>query len=271
MSSRSGLITFTHSNLLGINESIITSINWCNYNNYNYCSQIQNQYAYNNCGSCYISSSLATLASRLTIHYQHQHNTTLYTPIELSVQEILECNSELNLGNGCNGGDADDVYEYVYRYGIVSKSCNEYTGIDTTQCKLHTNHSVHHNHQYSRCQTCMPDDFITSPHKLTKYNQRHGIPQCKSVSHYDVYDIAAYYHVSGEEQMMIEIALNGPISCGIAADEQFTSFTHHNNIINYTNVNDMNHQVNVVGYGIEDSAKYWIIQNSFGMLCYVML
>lgn len=39
---------------------------------------------------------------------------------------ILNCGQHHGLGNGCNGGDTYDIYEFLYRYGLPDESCQNY-------------------------------------------------------------------------------------------------------------------------------------------------
>jgi len=65
--------------------------------------------------------------------------------------------------------------------------------------------------------------------------------------------------------MMSEILARGPITCGIAVDDEFcfkyTKGVWHDK----NNSSDIDHDVEVLGWGEDvDGTKYWLIRNSWG-------
>lgn len=69
--------------------------------------------------------------------------------------------------------------------------------------------------------------------------------------------------VSGEENMMAEIYNRGPIACGVAVPEALENYTGG---IFQDKTGDLNivHDISVVGYGVENGVKYWVVRNSWG-------
>ena len=86
---------------------------------------------------------------------------------------------------------------------------------------------------------------------------------CVIPDEYLVYGVAEYGEVSGEQNMMQEIAQRGPIACGIAVPDALEEYTGG---IFCDDTGDMNivHDISVVGYGVEDGQKYWLVRNSWG-------
>jgi cathepsin X len=82
---------------------------------------------------------------------------------------------------------------------------------------------------------------------------------------YHIYTADDYGTVVGEANMMQEIYQHGPISCGIVAT---SDLVHNYKGGIYTGVDDpdqeINHEVSIVGWGVERGQKYWIIRNSWG-------
>lgn len=63
--------------------------------------------------------------------------------------------------------------------------------------------------------------------------------------------------------MMQEIYQRGPIACGIAVPdslEEYTSGIYEDT----TGDQEIVHDVSVVGYGVENGQKYWVVRNSWG-------
>ena len=63
--------------------------------------------------------------------------------------------------------------------------------------------------------------------------------------------------------MMQEIYQRGPIACGIAVPAALENYT--SGIFEDT-TGDQNivHDVSIVGYGVENGTKYWVVRNSWG-------
>lgn len=63
---------------------------------------------------------------------------------------------------------------------------------------------------------------------------------------------------------MIKELQNGPITCGIACNEAF-SWNYSAGIMNdTTGFMELDHDVEIVGWGEENGVKYWHIRNSWG-------
>lgn len=97
----------------------------------------------------------------------------------------------------------------------------------------------------SFCRNCSPGEACFIPDSYYKY------------------DVESYGSVSGEEAMMNEIYNNGPISCGIAANDDFAAYDGG---IYYdsTGFVDIDHEVSIVGWGEQNGVKYWRVRNSWG-------
>lgn len=88
-------------------------------------------------------------------------------------------------------------------------------------------------------------------------------PVCFPVKSVVRYRAKEYGHVTGEHAMMKEL-LKGPITCGIACSDGFT-FDYSAGIYeDKTNFTEIDHDVEIVGWGEEDGVKYWHVRNSWG-------
>jgi cathepsin X len=95
------------------------------------------------------------------------------------------------------------------------------------------------------CKNCQPHD------------------DCFVPDEYYVYRVEEYGQISGEEAMMQEIYQRGPIACGIAVPDSLESYTGG---IYKDETGDMNivHDISIVGFGVENGTKYWVVRNSWG-------
>lgn len=63
--------------------------------------------------------------------------------------------------------------------------------------------------------------------------------------------------------MMQEIYQRGPIACGIAVPSALMNYTG-GIFEDTTGEMDIDHDISIVGWGVEDGKKYWLIRNSWG-------
>lgn len=140
-----------------------------------------------------------------------------------SLAVLLDCAEEKGFGNGCDGGEWSDVFEYMLQEGLPDETCSNYRAESAKKCtKQHL------------CQNCM-------------MKGRDSLPHCWAVEKYVKYYVTAYSVVSGEAAMMTEILARGPITCGVAVPDDFcfgyTGGVWHDK----TNSSDIDHDVVITG------------------------
>merc|ERR1712176_396702 len=86
---------------------------------------------------------------------------------------------------------------------------------------------------------------------------------CVVPDSYLIYGVDEYGEVSGEQNMMQEIAQRGPIACGIAVPDALENYTG-GIFCDETGDTNIVHDISVVGYGVENGSKYWLVRNSWG-------
>ena len=91
--------------------------------------------------------------------------------------------------------------------------------------------------------------------------------KCWAVPSPILYYVHSYGQVHGEQAMMTEIIERGPITCGFASVDDFDYNYRGGIYIDTTNATEMNHDVEVVGWGELDGIKYWRARNSWGTYC----
>ncbi len=201
---------------------------WSNVNGVNYLTLVRNQHIPQYCGACWAFAATSSLADRIKIARKAQ-----WPDLELAPQILLSCSQ---VSNGCHGGNSGRAYEYIYNYSIAHETCSNYqakgwdTGLGCTD--------------QIKCNDC--DD---------KGNC--GVPPS-----YPIYTVSEFGNIKGEQDMINEIYQRGPISCSIDAGglHNYTGGIINDTTGQYT----LNHAVSIVGYGVENGVKYWMIRNSWG-------
>jgi hypothetical protein len=215
---------------------------WCEKG---FCVPSWNQHIPQYCGSCYAHGAMSSAQDRIKIMNKKRQFTG--ADVMLARQSFLNCAPGHGLSDGCDGGEAKDVYEFMERYGLPDESCLPYNATDHT--KFTATNGTCPPHGY--CMNCMytPE----SPTKAT----------CFPVTKVVRYRAKRYGFLSGEAAMIKELA-NGPITCGIACSDGFTYGYKAGIYEDTTGFMDIDHDVEIVGWGEEDGVKYWHVRNSWG-------
>ena len=225
-------------------ETLPQAFAWNNVAGVNYLTKNLNQHIPVYCGSCWAHGSISSLADRIKIRRK-----AAWPDINLSIQFLLNC----QMGGSCNGGDHLATYKAIHEYGSIPyDDCMIYQACssDSSEQECKNNKQMFECTATNICKTC---DTFTN---------RGGT--CSPIMHYPNATIASYGAVKGSSDMMAEIYKNGPIACGINAEE----------IVDYTGgVLDLphkpkmiNHIISVVGWGYDGAInkQYWLIRNSWG-------
>ena len=238
--------TQTNTNSLrgGTEDSLPSEFTWSNVDGVNYLTKNLNQHIPVYCGSCWAHGSISALSDRIKIARKAQ-----WPDINLSIQFLLNC----QMGGSCNGGDHLATYQAIKEYGSIPyDDCMIYQACssDSKEAQCQENKGDFECTAINKCRTC---DTFTA---------RGG--SCYPILYYPNATIAEYGAVRGAQDMMTEIYKNGPIACGINAEE---IVEYQSGVLNLPNKLKMiNHIISVVGWGYDKSLdkQYWIIRNSWG-------
>jgi cathepsin B len=160
--------------------------------------------------------------------------------IILSTEDMNSCSG----AGSCNGGYPAGAYNYWKRTGVVREQCVKYS---LPSCDHHIPHSD------NPCKgkivptpackkTCVDDPSIDFEKDKRKAE--------------DVYT------VRGEENMMVELSTNGPCEGAFSVYEDFLLYT--GGIYKHTSGSyEGGHAIRILGYGVENGTKYWLIANSW--------
>lgn len=216
------------------------SLDWGNVNGTSYVTKNLNQHLPQYCGSCWAHGALSALSDRVKIARKAKG-----VEVNLAVQYILNCGD----AGSCHGGSHHAVYEFVKEEsaGIPYDTCQPYLACSAESAegfcqKVDTSCSA-----FNTCRTC------------STFSDMGGV--CNEIDYYPNVTIAEYGSVSGENEMMAEIAARGPIACGVNAEPLLQ---YSGGIFDGQGEAQVNHIISVTGYGEENGKPYWIVRNSWG-------
>lgn len=203
---------------------------WRNVNGTNFLTFTRNQHVPVYCGSCWAHGTTSSLADRINILHGGS-----FPVLSLSPQVIINCKA----GGTCNGGNPGPVYEFAHKHGIPDDTCQQYIARNPSQYSCSP---------IQVCQTC------TGPV---------GTQNCTAVTNPKLWYASEYGYVAGADRMKAEIYKNGPIGCGIDATNKLEAYTGgiFSQKLLFPRIN---HEVAVVGWGVENGVEYWIVRNSWG-------
>lgn len=209
------------------------NFDWCEQG---FCTASVNQHIPQYCGSCFAHGSLSSASDRIKI-LNHKLGYK-GADVMLGRQTFLNCGPGHGLSDGCGGGEPADVFEFMHKYGLPDESCLPYNATDHTKFAA-SNYTCP---PMAYCMNCFTDCFPVT--KVIRYRAKE------------------YGRLSGEHAMMKELQ-NGPIVCGIACSPEFDKYSA-GIFEDKTNFMDVDHDIEIVGYGEENGTKYWHVRNSWG-------
>mmetsp|Transcript_5097 Transcript_5097/g.7801 ORF Transcript_5097/g.7801 Transcript_5097/m.7801 type:complete len:1000 (-) Transcript_5097:779-3778(-) len=188
------------------------------------------------CGSCYLNSVVTEVETALAIK-------TDATPLSLSREQVKNCQKEnyystSHSPRGCNGGWMANSYEYIRRNWIAeTTSEGQYPGITLDQ-----------NYPYvAKNLKCDHDPA--------------SMPPVAKVGDINV-NKSSYKFISPSETNYKKALADGPLNIALGASYwgSYGGGVKTCNSLQYS----INHAVLLIGWGVENGEKYWLIQNSWG-------
>ena len=146
--------------------------------------------------------------------------------ISLSEQQLVDCAGGRYGNHGCNGGLMDNAFKYVFDNGLCSEEEYPYTS-------------------------------GTSTVKNT----------CNSATCHSSISVVGCSDVAKNNQLALKeaVALHGPVSIAVEADTKIFQFYSGGVVTDIALCGqNLNHGVLIVGYGVENGLKYWLVKNSWG-------
>ena len=232
---------------------------WDRLNGTSFLTQNLNQHLPQWCGSCWLHSSLSSLADRIKIDRK-----AIGDDINLSLQSVLNCGAEI--AGSCNGGSPSGAYQFIFEQGYVPfETCQPYIACSSDS-------------SLGFCPfidtTCTPDNICkTCTMKLTPSIHPFG-QVCREIDQFPNTTIAEYGVISLEQnkgdaevtmfQIMAEIYARGPVAAtinGKALHDYQSGVYDDASVSNVTT-----HAVSLIGWETDESTGQvaWIGRNSWG-------
>ncbi|KRY00101.1 Cathepsin B, partial [Trichinella pseudospiralis] len=186
-----------------------------------------------NCGSCWAVSSASAMTDRICIG-----NNATKQPL-LSEEELVSCCKIC--GNGCDGGYIDKAFIYWATRGIPTGGPYG----STNGCKPYSIGSS--SEDEAETPLCTRQCIKEYPYTLSQ--DRH-------------FGERPYLVNSNEEQIMKELYKNGPVVVGFYVYEDFLYYEKGVYEHRFGKLLG-GHAVKLIGWGEENSKKYWLISNSW--------
>jgi cathepsin X len=221
------------------------NVDWRNMNGTNFCSPVLNQKNPYICGSCWAEAAMGAVTDRYRIATGGKLN------IQLAVQNLLNFEAKTT-GGDCDGGDSEKAYEFMYKYKMTDESCSPFLGMGRQ-------------HGFEVSEMTEVEDVTSHLCWSCDWNGACGF---LPLAHYNSYGLDEFGTVLGEEQMMAEIAIRGPIACSL--NSEAPAFNQYKGGIIQDIKGDYNswtdHVVVIAGYGVDKQSglKYWVGRNSYG-------
>ncbi|CAL1543735.1 unnamed protein product [Lymnaea stagnalis] len=207
------------------------------------CTSLKEVRDQGNCGSCWAFGATAAMTDRICIHSNGKVN------FRFSAEDLLTCCDEC--GDGCNGGYPASAWEYYRQTGIVSGGpYNSSQG-----CQPYLIPACDH-HVIGKLPPCGKEEVPTPDcKKECEANYPVAYKQDKHVG-------SKTYQVSGEENIMQELVQNGPVEAAFTVYSDFLQYK--TGVYQHTSGSALGgHAVKLMGYGVEDGTKYWLVANSW--------
>jgi len=192
------------------------------------------------CGACFAFGALEAFEDRICIH--------LGRNVTLSAEDIISCHTDENMS--CQGGNPIAVWEGIFAGksegdGAIQESCYPYE-LPTCPCN---HHSI-----TSSLPSCPEEGTLSTPtcDFMKKFScEDEGIFRAESA------------HLIPTANMEQELSQNGPITVAFTVYDDF--LTYSSGVYAHgPNAKALGgHSVKIIGYGVENSVKYWTVANSW--------
>lgn len=235
----SKLEEMVHENIGDLPESFDSREQWPN------CPTIKEVRDQGNCGSCWAFGAVEAMSDRICVV------SKAATVVRISAEDLLSCC--WSCGMGCDGGYPESAWDYFKRTGLVTggnygskEGCQPYSIED---CDHHVNGTR---------KPCGGSE-VPTPRCHKECTNKDYATSFKDDLHFGS---SAYSVRSSEEQIQKEIMTNGPVEAAFTVYADFPSYK--SGVYQHQSGSALGgHAIKIIGWGVEDDSKYWIVANSW--------
>lgn len=207
------------------------------------CPTIQEVRDQASCGSCWAFGAVEAISDRICVASAGQQKP------HISAEDLNDCC--YSCGFGCGGGFPESAWEWYVHSGLVTGG-----NYDTHEgCKPYSIAACDH-HVNGTLPPCTGEGKTPKCHKM-----------CSEKSYEKTYSADKHfgnkaYSIADEAEMQNEILTNGPIEAAFTVYADFPAYK--SGVYQHkTGENLGGHAIKILGWGVEEGVKYWLVANSW--------
>jgi len=196
------------------------------------------------CGSCWAFGAVEAMSDRICIHSNFEKQ------VYLSATDLLSC-CGFFCGMGCNGGFPIGAWNYFKKHGIVSggpygtkEGCVDYPFPECEHHVIGPKPACNGSNSTPRCPKKCQEGFNT-----TWQEDKH-------------FGVSSYSVHHNEAAIQTEIMNNGPVEGAFTVYADFPSYK--SGVYQHVTGGQLGgHAIKILGWGVENNTKYWLVANSW--------
>jgi len=224
--------------MLELPENFDSRENWPN------CTTISEIRDQGSCGSCWAFGAVEAISDRICVHSRGKIN------VEISSEDLLTC-CGFWCGDGCDGGWPGSAWKYWVHHGLVSGGLYG----DTKTCQPYI---------IPPCEHHVPGNRPNCSGEIPTPTCRHHCEGNKQINYHKdkYYGDHSYSLPNSELDIQMEIIKNGPVEGAFSVYSDFP--TYKSGVYQHTTGDFLGgHAIRILGWGVENGTKYWLVANSW--------